>query len=208
MLAGREAGARRWKELTPRNPTDRKLAQQVIRSIEEGKDSILLGPLRQDVLISILAADQCGGKLSQRWETAWTNVGRYAVRYLEQEDAPAFFRRLLPPRCRASLSERGKAWLALLEAVASRNADEMVSRARGLSALSDERTATGDTLYAAGITMLGLLVRGDDEQALAIKQELVDKVLPKAPLPFEILWMEAIARARAPAGYVARPASG
>jgi spermidine synthase len=207
MLSGRDGERHRWQELAQRNPSDRKLAQLVIRSIREGKDSALLGPIRQDVVISILGADQCGGKLLQRWETAWTNVGRYAVRYLDREEASAFFGRLLPPRCRAGLSARGKVWLELLESVAGRNADAMVLHARRLLALSDAKSSAGDTLYAAGVTMLGLLVRGEPRQAIAIKQELTGKLLPNVPLPFEILWMESIARGGLSADQL-RPASG
>jgi hypothetical protein len=76
-----------------------------------------------------------------------------------------------------------------------------------LLALSDAKSSAGDTLYAAGITMLGLLVRGEPRQAIAIKQELTGKLLPNVPLPFEILWMEAIARGGLSADQ-SRPASG
>lgn len=83
----------------------------------------------------------------------------------------------------------------------------MVLHARRLLALSDERTSTGDTLYAAGVNMLGLLVRGEPRQAIAVKEELTGKLLPNVPLPFEILWMESIARGGLSADQ-SRPASG
>ena len=199
MLAGRDRERRKWRELTQRNPTDRKLAQLVIRNVMESKDSPALGPMRQDVLLSIMGGDDCGGKLAQKWETAWTNVGRYAVRYLDRESALGFFDKLMPPHCRGKLSVRGKVWLQLLNSVASRDADAMITHATQLLALSDATSSAGDTLYATGITMLGLLARGEPERALAIKQELTGKRLPNVPLPFEILWMESLAR-RAAAG--------
>jgi hypothetical protein len=194
MLAGRDSERGKWQPLTQRNPTDRRLAQLVIASVMEGKESPALGPLRQDVQLTIMGASQCGGQLAPKWETAWTNVGRYAVRYLDRESTPGFLNKLLPSHCRAKLSERGKVWLQLLESVAARDADRMVTHGRRLLVLSDTSVPLGDVLYAAGITMLGLLARGEPEQALAVKQELTDKRLPHVPLPFEILWMESLAR--------------
>jgi spermidine synthase len=194
MLAGRDRERRKWRELSPRNPSDRQLAQLVIRSVMEAKDSPALGPMRQDVLLSIMGAEECGGKLAQKWETAATNVGRYAVRYLDKESTQGFLNKLLPLHCRAKLSARGKVWLPLLESVASRDAEAMLTHSRQLLALSDVTTSTGDTLYAAGVSMLALLARGELEQAIGVKQQLTGKLLPpNVPLPFEILWIESLA---------------
>jgi spermidine synthase len=198
LLAGRDPERRKWHELTNLNLTERRAAQMAIRSVMEGKDSPELGSMRQDVLFAILGGDDCGGKLAQKWEAAWTNVGRYAVRYLAREDTPVFLNKLIPPRCRANLSARGKIWVPLLESVASRDAGAMITHARKLLALSDARTSIGDTEYAAGIAMLGLLSRGEVQQAIAVKEELTSALLPYVPLPFEIRWLELLAKSASP----------
>ena len=194
MLGGQDRQRQPWRQLTPRNPADRKLAQLVIRSIMDGTDSPELGPQRQDVLLTLMGAHDCGGTLGRKWETAWTNVGRYAIRYLDRETTPAFLNKLLPAQCRAKLSVNGKIWLPLLQAVAARDADAMITHAGRLLELPNATALPGDTLYAAGISMLGMLSREEPERALAVKKRLTRELLPNVPVPFEILWMEALAQ--------------
>ena len=55
--------------------------------------------------------------------------------------------------------------------------------------------------------MLGLLSRGEAREAIAVKQDVTEKLLPNVPVPFEILWMESLARGGLSSD-PSRPASG
>ena len=58
----------------------------------------------------------------------------------------------------------------------------------------------GDTVYLIAVTMLAHVALGEPMEALQAHQELLGRLPPDYQLPFEILWLESIARDQARKG--------
>lgn len=181
-----------WTSLTIQNPSGRSKGQQAIRSVIEGIDDVALPQARQPIAVARLGAQDCGAQAPKIWQSSWINVGRFVARYLDQEKAPIFWSKILPPRCRERLDAEAQHWYRLLNAIGSRDSGAMIDHAGALLGAATPDSPEGDTLYVAAALMLGHLARHEPELAHDVFAELSKRLPPGSPPSLEIRWLEAI----------------
>ena len=194
MLSDQKRENRTWLELSEKNPTERKLGQRIIREVIEGSSSPDLARMRHDVVISLFGAGNCGALNPERWEASWKSTGRFVARYLDKEHNARFWNRLLPPHCRARLSANAMDWYDLLNSVTEQDARSSLKYAQRLLQKTDSSVPIGDTVYLIAVTMLAHVALGEPEQAIQAHHELLGRLPAGYQMPFEILWLESIAK--------------
>ncbi|MBC8006954.1 MAG: spermidine synthase [Prolixibacteraceae bacterium] len=185
-----------WQGLSIQNPSARSLAQLVVRFVIEGQDDVVLSHMRDAVAMARMGAQDCGAAAPMVWQSAWVKVGRFVAPYLEQDQAAAFWSRLLPPRCRERMSMQAQQWYRLLSAVGARDAQAMIDRGGEMLRRSTPDSPARDTYYAAGATILGYLALQETERARDVWPELRERIPSGAEPAMELRWLEAIAIGR------------
>ncbi|HET6265405.1 MAG TPA: fused MFS/spermidine synthase [Usitatibacter sp.] len=149
-------------------------------------------------LIAWRLADGCAGAEAQ-WLEAVTEVARFSVPRVAQEDVAPFLQRMRASACARSLPEVGKRRLDFLEAANARDAPGMGAAAEWLlerGALApDERTE-----YVAAVLVNGILSRDDPRARQAAEKELNRLAvtdLKSLPLKLVLAHLEGAWRARA-----------
>jgi hypothetical protein len=196
MLSANKRENRTWADLSEKNPMDRKLGQRLIRAVIEGTSSPALGRMRQEVVISQFGAGNCGALSPERWEAAWKSTARFVARYLDKDKNARFWNRLVPPDCRRRLSANARDWYGLFNSLTEQDAQASLQYAQRLLQRTDSSVPVSDTFYLIAVTMLGHVALGNPAQALQVHQELRGRLAPGYQMPFEILWLEAIAKDR------------
>jgi predicted membrane-bound spermidine synthase len=185
-----------WGELSERNPTNRKLAQRIVRAIMDGSPRADLQEFANDVALVQIGAGDCGGANRERWDAAWKNIGRFTARYLDPKASPAFWDRLVPPACRRSATQADQAWLQLFSAVAAKSPAAMRDTSLRLIQHSDAATRPNDTMFLVAVTMLSNIALGEPGEAMVAYRELRPRLPKGYAVPFEVDWLEAIALSR------------
>jgi spermidine synthase len=200
MLSDRKSEYRIRGVLSEKNPTDRKLAQRVIRDVIAGTNSQDLGRMRGDVIVWLLGSGNCGAQAPEQWENAWKRTARFAARYLDESNSQKFWNKLVPPNCRARFSARSQDWYGLYGALATQDPQSLLKHARRLLQYHDSTMPIMDTVHVVAAAMLAHLALGEPAEALAAHRSLAGQLPPAFQMPLEVQWLEAIAKSRAPKG--------
>ena len=128
-------------------------------------------PTRQrDVELLSAWARSCASPLpSLRWFDSFFEVARLMAGNLAPSETRGVWERIVPDRCRGSLSATERQWLALFKAVSERNADAMTQHAKSL--LSTEHASNTDQRqYLLSVAMLGDIAKHRKDEARNLLQ--------------------------------------
>ncbi len=132
--------------------------------------------LRQDARLLLLLRQGCRyAAAGEEWLDALRRVAGALFPYLSAAELQRLWPLLVPPGCAARLNAGELRWLALLRAVAARDAEAMALRSKELLAGTPTWDA-GRLDYVLAAGMLGHLARGERAQALALWQGYATQV--------------------------------
>ncbi|MCO5097801.1 MAG: hypothetical protein M9884_10065 [Rhodocyclaceae bacterium] len=171
-------------------------AQLVRGALLADSPGVLPASASRDAAMLLYAAAGCPGlRLGRDWEAALLHVMAPLAGRLDAQSLAPVWNRLLPARCQAQLTPDQLRLMALLKAVSTRNATQMVAEAEAL--LGSEKTADDKQAeYLIGVYLLGKIALGQSEGAVRFIERNSQFFGGQVRPSLQLQWLQAIARER------------